>query len=260
MGKRVLGDDPFAPKADGGKPGKPSQTTKAASKQGGKAKAPKPAKPAQKATKATSAPPKKERRPKPPVKADPPLPTVEEPSVPLPVEVVDAVAEAVVVDAVVIDETAPPPPAIPEPSAPPTPALSPEGMEGRAEYGPSIDVPRHRDEGEPAGLPQRIGLTLRTLEAVARRRLGAEPDYGGRQKPPLEFLWKRWRQLAMRDRSDVVDEFGRDPAVVDELAPFLEFFYTSWFRVQTQGIEHIPAEGRALLVGKPSGRPGPGEK
>ena len=57
----------------------------------------------------------------------------------------------------------------------------------------------------------------------------------------------------MRDRSEVVDEFGRDPGVVDEFTPVLDFFYRTWFRVQARGLEHIPAAGRGLIVGNHSG-------
>src|SRR5258708_20042296 len=57
----------------------------------------------------------------------------------------------------------------------------------------------------------------------------------------------------MRDRSDVVDEFGRDPQVAAKVEPLLDFLYRSYFRVDARGLGHIPDEGRALLVGNHSG-------
>ena len=73
-----------------------------------------------------------------------------------------------------------------------------------------------------------------------------------RRRLPLEFIWRRWRKLAMRDRSDVVDEFGRDPRAA-RVEPLLDFLYKTWFRVETRGLDHIPDEGRALIVANHSG-------
>jgi 1-acyl-sn-glycerol-3-phosphate acyltransferase len=57
----------------------------------------------------------------------------------------------------------------------------------------------------------------------------------------------------MRDRSEVVDEFGRDPNVAARVEPLLEFLYKTYFRVQASGLGHIPDEGRALIVANHSG-------
>lgn len=116
-----------------------------------------------------------------------------------------------------------------------------------SEYGPSID---RRAE---AGLGHRVIDALRRLEGEARDRLVPSEEGSARRKPPLEFLWRRWSQLAMRDRSDVVDEFGRDPHVARTFDHVLEFLWSTWFRVEAQGLEHIPEHGRALLVANHSG-------
>lgn len=62
-----------------------------------------------------------------------------------------------------------------------------------------------------------------------------------------------WRDFSMRDRSDVVDEFGRDPTVAARVEPLLEFLYHSYFRVTAYGMENLPATGRALIVANHSG-------
>jgi 1-acyl-sn-glycerol-3-phosphate acyltransferase len=49
------------------------------------------------------------------------------------------------------------------------------------------------------------------------------------------------------------DPFGYDPEFMARLRPLLEFFYRRYWRVQTDGLEHIPAAGAALLVGNHSG-------
>jgi 1-acyl-sn-glycerol-3-phosphate acyltransferase len=57
----------------------------------------------------------------------------------------------------------------------------------------------------------------------------------------------------MRDRSDVVDEFGRDTKVAAKVEPLLDFLYRKYFRVEVRGMGHIPDEGRALIVANHSG-------
>jgi 1-acyl-sn-glycerol-3-phosphate acyltransferase len=61
----------------------------------------------------------------------------------------------------------------------------------------------------------------------------------------------------MRTRAEEVDEFGFDPAYEARLLPFLDVLYKHYFRVETEGMEHVPAEGRCLLVANHSGGPLP---
>ena len=46
---------------------------------------------------------------------------------------------------------------------------------------------------------------------------------------------------------------GYDPAFVERTAPLLEFLWTRYFRVRLLGIENVPDDGAALLVGNHSG-------
>jgi 1-acyl-sn-glycerol-3-phosphate acyltransferase len=50
------------------------------------------------------------------------------------------------------------------------------------------------------------------------------------------------------------DEWGLDWEFVDAMRPFLTFLYRTYWRVETTGLDHIPAEGRALLVSNHSGQ------
>jgi 1-acyl-sn-glycerol-3-phosphate acyltransferase len=45
----------------------------------------------------------------------------------------------------------------------------------------------------------------------------------------------------------------RDPQVIEALMPFFGWFYQYYFRVQTDGWEHIPATGKMLLIGSHNG-------
>jgi 1-acyl-sn-glycerol-3-phosphate acyltransferase len=50
-----------------------------------------------------------------------------------------------------------------------------------------------------------------------------------------------------------VDPYGMDQDMIDAVRPFLSFMYRTWWRVTSHGLEHVPAEGRALLVSNHSG-------
>jgi 1-acyl-sn-glycerol-3-phosphate acyltransferase len=50
------------------------------------------------------------------------------------------------------------------------------------------------------------------------------------------------------------DEWGLDWEFVDAMRPFLRFLYRVYWRVETTGLEHVPVQGRALLVAHHSGQ------
>ncbi|MFE3198680.1 1-acyl-sn-glycerol-3-phosphate acyltransferase [Embleya sp. NPDC059237] len=50
-----------------------------------------------------------------------------------------------------------------------------------------------------------------------------------------------------------VDEFGFDPELNDKLMAALRVVYEQYFRIEVSGLEHIPAEGGALIVANHSG-------
>jgi 1-acyl-sn-glycerol-3-phosphate acyltransferase len=54
-------------------------------------------------------------------------------------------------------------------------------------------------------------------------------------------------------KTDRPDPFGYDPAFAARLRPLSEFFYRRYWRVCTDGLEHVPNTGAALLVGNHSG-------
>ncbi len=103
-------------------------------------------------------------------------------------------------------------------------------------------IPRDADDAELAELQRRIDADRSPMFPVDLRR-----------HLPLEALWRRWRALAMWGRSDIVDDFGRDPKATARWEWLLEFLYSAWFRVECEGIANVPSAGRAVLVANHAG-------
>jgi len=91
--------------------------------------------------------------------------------------------------------------------------------------------------------------------------LGYDPHAGvldlpARPKSPPEqpVELRDLRQLVPADEPErQLDDWGRSQRVLDRFEPLLDFYYHHWFRVQTEGIEHVPAAGGALIVSNHSG-------
>lgn len=49
------------------------------------------------------------------------------------------------------------------------------------------------------------------------------------------------------------DPYGLDPEIIELMRPLLRFFYRTYWRVKVEGLEHVPATGRGLLVANHSG-------
>ena len=101
----------------------------------------------------------------------------------------------------------------------------------------------------PPGRPAEGGAT-----AVHTTPDEGEPDLGPLgplvdwAEEALEFLGRRL--LGEYE----VDEFGHDPDLVEHvLAPLLRPLYRHWWRVETSGLENVPASGPALVVGNHAG-------
>ena len=92
------------------------------------------------------------------------------------------------------------------------------------------------------------------------RSLPADGDAGegtvfdtARELLSTDYYLRKWGRLGMRNRSEEVDEFGFDPVYEQKVLPFFNFLYERYFRVETEGVERVPATGRCLLVANHSG-------
>lgn len=95
-------------------------------------------------------------------------------------------------------------------------------------------------------------------EVRGRRGLPQLRDFGkllDKLLAPLkpETYVKIWNSISMWITSDVVDEFGLDPVFEETVKPFFDFLYRKWWRVETFGLENVPAEGRVLMVSNHAG-------
>lgn len=107
-------------------------------------------------------------------------------------------------------------------------------------------IPLHRPQGGAAESELRAGPEA--TEAAAQDYGRVEPQWYRELADLLAFARRR---LGGDYR---IDEFGFDPDLTDHvLLPLLRPLYHKWFRVETIGIEHVPAKGGALLVANHSG-------
>jgi len=68
-----------------------------------------------------------------------------------------------------------------------------------------------------------------------------------------DFYVRHWGRVAMRNRSEEVDDFGYDPTYDARVEPFFRFLFERWFRVRCTGLEHVPRQG--LTAGHALKRP-----
>jgi 1-acyl-sn-glycerol-3-phosphate acyltransferase len=79
-------------------------------------------------------------------------------------------------------------------------------------------------------------------------------DYATPDEPtPFANLPDLRALLPATDEERGLDDWGRSETFVSLVEPALNFYYRYWFRVETEGIENVPGEGGALLVGNHSG-------
>ncbi len=68
-----------------------------------------------------------------------------------------------------------------------------------------------------------------------------------------EQVLSRVRELQIEFNRHGVDRFGTAQVDVARMHTILGWFYRNYFRVTVEGIEHVPAQGRGMLIGNHSG-------
>jgi 1-acyl-sn-glycerol-3-phosphate acyltransferase len=109
--------------------------------------------------------------------------------------------------------------------------------------------PRLRDQVEDAARTV-VDRLATPLDAISEQGAVTETV---RELLTSDYYLKQWGRIGMRHRSEEVDEFGLDPAYERRIRPLLELLYRRYFRVETRGVDNVPAEGRCLIVANHSG-------
>jgi 1-acyl-sn-glycerol-3-phosphate acyltransferase len=129
-----------------------------------------------------------------------------------------------------------------------------------------IDEASRRDVNEaaaaeagtaPGDFAGRRATASRVPSPPSTRQLPDETDANvfetARELLSTDYYLRQWGRIGMRNRSEEVDDFGFDPVYEKRVLPFFNFLYEKYFRVECEGVERIPAEGRCLLVANHSG-------
>src|SRR5438477_2946385 len=93
---------------------------------------------------------------------------------------------------------------------------------------------------------------LSALSTRLREMTGRDVIDMNRVMEIVQFVYQQ-RQLANRGPDYSVDEFGFDAAWTEALLPLFGVLYRDYWRIETTGIENVPATGRAMLVANHAG-------
>jgi len=123
--------------------------------------------------------------------------------------------------------------------------------------------PPHRATGraraaEPEGSRRELDAALEDLRLEIRKRFPAGPPSA---EATAEIDWialfeelrRRLNTFGIAERSGEVDEFGADEVVLRRSQRFWDFLQDRWWRIEVQGLDHLPAAGPCLLVANRSG-------
>ncbi|WP_298818419.1 lysophospholipid acyltransferase family protein [Chloroflexus sp.] len=117
-----------------------------------------------------------------------------------------------------------------------------------------------------AGVVRLIGENLQRMTGEQVERINAmlqgvdlrdylDPDFWKGIGMVLRYqIDEQVNFIQRRLRGDYsTDPFGMDREIIEVARPFLSFMYHTWWRVTATGLEHVPAQGRGLLVANHSG-------
>jgi 1-acyl-sn-glycerol-3-phosphate acyltransferase len=130
----------------------------------------------------------------------------------------------------------------------------PVGVNGRV---PSLPDPLRRLRESALQRVQR-DLPVLALESLGQLSLGLRRATGrdvidlAALLEVMQFVYRQ-QELRRRGPDYQVDEFGFDQEWTESLLPLFSWIYRHYWRVATTGIEHVPSEGRALLVSNHAG-------
>jgi 1-acyl-sn-glycerol-3-phosphate acyltransferase len=186
--------------------------------------------------------------------------------------------------AAALPEPAEPEPAEPEPAAelPEPPVLAGESGTSTESAAAEVRALAQRVQTQVeqgASLPQDTGdlavgllrLLADNLERMSSEQ--AQPSLARLQRAGVHlqdyfnpaFWLEVWAVVEAQMREQVAfvqrrlqgeyqtDPYGMDPELIERVRPLFTFLYRTWWRIQAQGLEHVPADTRGVLVSNHSG-------
>jgi 1-acyl-sn-glycerol-3-phosphate acyltransferase len=93
---------------------------------------------------------------------------------------------------------------------------------------------------------------LSSLSTRVRELTGRDLIDMDRIMEVAQFIYQQ-RELARRGANYAVDDFGFDRQWTESFLTIFKSLYRDYWRVETSGVEHVPATGRALLVANHAG-------
>jgi 1-acyl-sn-glycerol-3-phosphate acyltransferase len=116
-------------------------------------------------------------------------------------------------------------------------------------------VAERRTPRSRSGLSDDSPLLGRALDIDPPEAYDARADQLAlpREPAPAQDLGELRGLVPSAEPGRQIDDWGRSQRVFDLIEPLLDFYYRYWFRVDTDGVEHVPAEGGALLAANHSG-------
>jgi 1-acyl-sn-glycerol-3-phosphate acyltransferase len=158
-------------------------------------------------------------------------------------------------------ETAPisTPPAIPTPTTTTTATPSPTPTATATGVAHTVAAAAARLDGFERRLDWALnGLEGRLEDLAARAGLaGVEGELRealARLAPALRHRLGTLRELVrLIEPPERLDRYGMDARFADRLLPVVDFFYTTWWRVQVRGIEAVPPVGPVVVAANHAG-------
>ncbi len=119
--------------------------------------------------------------------------------------------------------------------------------------GRSCAWPKLADDDAPSDVSAGEERGVRPVSRLARSRRDGQRDEAVRLGSAetlvsTDYYFRQYGAHGVRSLTAEVDDFGLDPHVEEKARPWLEGLCKRYFRVDVDGGQHLPSDGRVMLV------------